>query len=207
MKRKLFYIIAFALGASLVTDFALAQPNSNSGKSRWSIRSFDMGLTNRGISVGGTWRHHWNRVQSTPLQFNLLFYRDSDKIPVYDYYSGQSIDTQTKKVMFLNMRTGYQHRVWADAIAANVRPYLLVTGGPALAINPANVGGFFERWGKTTLSYTANLFAGGGVDFVYSRSSQFSVTLGYEIMYFPAQVDGVQNYSGVVVMLSFGERL
>jgi len=200
----LLVLVAFALPGQ---NLAQAQPSNDTGKPYWAIRSFDMGLTNRGMSVGGTWRHYWNRIRSTPFQLNMLFYKESDKIPVYDPWTRRYYEPESKKIVFLNLRTGYQHRIWADAIAANVQPYLLAAGGPTFGINPENTGGFFSRWEKTTISYTANLFVGGGVDFVYSRSSQFSVTIGYEVMYFPTQIDGLQDYSGISVMLSFGERL
>lgn len=183
--------------------------NSQNQQSLWKVRSLDMGLTNRGIAVGGTWRHSWNRVQSTPVQISALFFRESNKIPVYDYRTGYYINPPSKKIVFLNLRSGFQHRIWADDIAQNVQPYLFASGGPSIALDPGNNTNhsFITRWQKTTVSYTANLFAGAGVDFVYSRSSQFSLTVGYEVMYFPEQVDGLQNYSGVMVLFSFGERL
>lgn len=209
MKYTKYVVFLLALGLllpALLPDVVTAQTHSST-KHLWEIRSMDMGISDRGFVVGGTWRHAWNRDWSSPAQFSLLFFRESDKIPYYDYYTYTYYEPPSKKIVFLNLRTGIQHRLWAESLAENMQPYLTITGGPAIALDPANEGGFFKRWGKTTFSYTASLFIGGGVDFIHSREGQFSFTLGYELLYFPQNVDGAQNYSGVVVGFSFGERL
>lgn len=173
----------------------------------WKIRSMDMGISDRGFLVGGTWRYAWNREWSSPAQFAFLFFRESDKIPYYDYYTMRYYEPPSKKIVFLNLRTGIQRRLWTESLAENMQPYLLISAGPTIAFDPANDGGFFSRWGKTQLGYTGNLFVGGGVDFVHSREGQFTISIGYELIYFPESVDGSNNYSGVVVGFSFGQRL
>ena len=204
MKHKLIYIV----GTLLILASAMTlQAQQTSQTSLWKIRSFDMGLTNRGIAVGGTWRHNWSTVYSSPLQISTLFYKESDKIPYVDPYTGRYVEPPSKKLVFLNIRSGLQRRLWTQSLAPNVQPYILTTAGPTIALDPPNTGGFFSRWKNATASFTGHAFVGGGVDFVYSRRSQFSVTIGYELIYFPTVVDGSQNYSGITIMMSFGERL
>lgn len=203
MKHPILYILV-AIFLFTSPQFGLAQSDSDQGD--WQTRSLDMAVTDRGFGAGGTWKYGWNRVWSSPLQFSLLFFQESDKVPVCDYY-GRCYRPKSKKIFFLNTRTGIQHRLWANSIAENMQPYLFASLGPSLAINPLNDGSFLERWKNTTFNVTAHLFIGAGVDFVYSRVNQFSVSIGYEYMRFFSRVDGSNNYSGVSVVLSFGERL
>ncbi len=204
MKRPLVntLILVFVLMCSPLPGFT--QGTGEMG--HWQTRSLDMAVTDRGFGAGATWRYGWNKVWSSPLQFSLLFFQESDKIPVCDYY-GRCYRPESKKIMFLNTRTGIQHRLWANAIAENTQPFLFASLGPSLAINPRNQGPFLERWKETTFDATVHLFVGAGVDFVYSRMNLFTVTIGYEYIRFFRQVDGTNNYSGLSVVLSFGERL
>ncbi len=211
MKRLLYITLAgFLLTTGLPQAFG--QSAKKSGK-LWSTRSLDMGISNRGFAVGGTWRHSWNRLLSSPAQLSLLFFRESDSVPYsyYDYNYGmlRYYDPPSKKIVFLNMRTGLQHRLWAESLAENMQPYLVLSGGPTVAFDPANDGGFISRWKQTELGYTAHLFVGAGVDVLYSENSKnmFTVSIGYEFMYFPMKVDGDWNYSGIMINFSFGERL
>ncbi len=198
------YII---VAASIISGNVLFAQKPNFNERNWIDRSFDIALTNRGLGVGATWDYAWNRNWRTPLQANMLFYREANKIPYYDYYTGQYIDPASKKIVFLSFRSGIKRRLWSESLAETMRPFVVASAGPTIAINPANRGTFLKRWEKTTFSATAHAFVGAGVEFLYSRVSQFSLTVGYEVMYFPNTVDGAHNYSGVSVLLSFGERL
>jgi len=204
MKNSL-KVYSILLGLILLPLGVFAQ-NRMAGNPLWKIRSFDMVLSNRGFAFGGTWRHNWSREWASPVQAQALFFREPDKIPYYDPYTGYYYEPPSKKIVFFTARTGIQRRLWTHSLAENMQPYLMAMAGPTIALNPANSGGFFSRWKKTNLSATANAFAGFGVDFVYSRHNQFSLTIGYEAIYFPWVVDGSHNYSGIALGLSFGER-
>jgi len=205
--KSVFILLAIGMTTQLLFPHPLAAQSESSQKQLWQIRSMDLAISDRGFVVGGTWRHAWNRNWSSPAQFSFLFFRESDKIPYYDYYTYTYYEPPSKKIVFFNLRTGIQHRLWAESLAENMQPYLTISGGPTIALDPANDGGFFKRWRQTTFNYTASLFVGGGVDFIHSREGQFTFFAGYELMYFPETVDGSNNYSGVVVGFSFGERL
>lgn len=206
MKSIKVFLYLVILTSFLAGSAVFAQKASFSEQG-WIDRSFDIALTNRGLGAGATWDFAWNRRWRTPLQANILFYREANKIPYYDYYTGRYIDPPSKKIVFASFRSGIKRRLWTESLAETMRPFLLATAGPTFAIDPANTGGFIKRWSKTTFSATAHAFIGAGVEFLYSRVSQFSVTVGYEVMYFPYTVDGAHNYSGVSILLSFGERL
>lgn len=201
--RKVIQILAIAAVMCAVLP---AQSHAQSNQ-LWAQRSFDMGVTDRGFTAGATWKHNWTDSWRTPVQFAFLFYRESDKIPRYDYFTGRYYEPPSKKLVFLNMRTGIERRLWTNSLAENLQPHLVMSLGPTLAFNPADDGPFFKRWKKTTFDATAHLFVGAVIDFVYSRESHFSVGVGYEAIYFPDVVNGTDNYSGVSVTLSFGERL
>jgi len=202
MKKLLTYSLLLMFLASMsLPDVTGADTPDN----LWRTRSLDMAVTDRGIAVGGTWTHGWNRDWRSPLQVSLLIFSESDKVPRATYYGYEK--PRSKRLLFLNTRTGFQRRLWSRSLASNVQPYLFLSGGPSIAIDPSNGGGFFSSLRYTTFHYTAHVFTGVGVDFVYSRIAQFSVAIGYEFMRFFQPVDGSTNYSGVSVVLSFGERL
>lgn len=206
MNKIISLIITIVIILTIVPELSFGQSSS---RSKWVSRSFDMGVTDRGFTAGATWKYGWNRDWRSPAQFAFLFFRESDNVPYRDPYTGYYYNNNrdSKKILFLNLRTGIERRLWSESLAENLQPHLVLSLGPTLAINPVNEGKFFQRWKKTTFDATGHIFAGANVDFVYSKSAQFSVGVGYEVIYFPHIVDGTDNYSGVAVTLSFGERL
>jgi len=206
MNKKLLFFIAILTCSLTVFETANAQ-NFTRSNGQWIDRSLDISISNRGFGLGGTWDYAWNRNWRTPVQLNVLFFRESNKIPYYDPYTGLYYDPVSKKIVFISGRSGIKRRLWTETLAENTRPFLVLAGGPTLALDPGNYGSFFSRWKKTGISFTAHALIGAGVDFVYSRTSQFSATIGYEFMYFPNEVDQATNYSGIIITLSLGERL
>lgn len=206
MKTKLFLVAAIFAGSLFFGQVASAQ-KFKPATEHWIDRSVDISISNRGFGFGGTWDYAWNREWQSPVQLNTLFFREPNKIPYYDPYTGIYYDPASKKIVFLSGRTGIKRRLWTESLAENTRPFFVLSGGPTLALDPSNYGSFFKRWQKTKLSVTAHALIGAGVEFIYSRRSQFTATVGYEIMNFPNKVDGSYNYSGIIITLSLGERL
>ena len=89
---------------------------------------------------------------------------------------------------------------------AQIAPVASLGSYPALSIDGKETGTFRERWKSPDTQISPGGFFGIGIDFKLVGQSSVSVMVGLEVLPMNKKIDGMDDYSGRLIHISFNRR-
>ena len=228
MKQFIYFTIIFFLvisNRSLFSQkkFGIDDPNARYG-------GLALVQSNNGGGIGGFYEKALNSSNHLTANLNYIFVRGDNDYPLYDPYTSYYYNTSyyyervdKTRLNFLSFQLGYKRILFVNQLANNFRPFLYANAGPVLAIDPPNISDWSERMKNISYYYAGTVNFGAGVDFATTPKALISLFVGYEYLHFSEKIDipdilpdpgedlskyytGKQDFSGLVVKVSFGKK-
>ena len=165
----------------------------------------DIGSNGSGIFVT---RQATHESEKYSLNGELRFYdiKASDETIIYNYYSGQYQSVGGKSLIMLPFLFGANYYPFVGQIENNFSPFITARIGGVLSVDGKENGTFRERWEAPDTQISPGGFFGIGIDFKLVGQSSVSVMVGLEILPLNKKVDGMDDYSGRLIHISFNRR-
>jgi hypothetical protein len=142
------------------------------------------------------------------LNGELRFYdiKASDETIVYDYYSGQYQTVGGKSLFMLPLFFGANYYLFNGKIENNFSPFLTLRVGGVFSVDGKEIGSFRQRWENPDTQINPGGFLGAGIDFKMVGQTSVSVMIGLELLPLDHKFDGLDDYSGRLIHISFNRR-
>ena len=165
----------------------------------------DIGTSGSGIFITRQAIHH---SEYFSLNGEIRFYdiKASDETIVYDYYSGQYQTVGGKSLFMLPFFFGANYYLFNRKIENNFSPFLTLRAGGVLSVDGKEIGSFSQRWKDPDTQITPGGFLGAGIDFKMVGQTSVSVMIGLELLPLDHEFDGLDDYSGRLIHISFNRR-
>lgn len=149
----------------------------------------------------------WEISPQYQLSVEGRFYdiRGESELPVFDY-RGRPYTIAPKHLVMIPLLGGGKYFPFSGQIANNFAPFTTVKIGPAVVIDGREEGSFLDRWRKADVFLTLGGFAGVGVDFLNPSKLIISASAGYDILPMGKEVDGQENYNGLLINVAMNWR-
>lgn len=170
---------------------------------------FSLLLTNSGFGVGGYYRQAISRRVSLLAEFSIGSGKDEKEQKFITFFGQSVIPNKKNYLLILPVHVGIQHRVFAESIRENFRPYIQVSGGPVLGwVSPyfrdENGNGRRDPQEKIYDSIgalpkgQARFGVGGtfalGAFFGFSKRTTQGIRMGYTFVYFTREVQLMETH-------------
>ena len=165
----------------------------------------DIGSNGSGIFIT---RQVTHESEYFSLNGEMRFYdiKASDETIVYNYYSGQYQSVGGKSLIMLPIFFGANYYPFIGQIENNFSPFLTARLGGVLSLDGKETGTFRERWKAPDTQISPGGFLGIGIDFKLVGQSSVSVMVGLELLPLNKKIDGMDDYSGTLIHISFNRR-
>ena len=142
------------------------------------------------------------------LNGEIRFYdiKASDETIVYNYYSGQYQSVGGKSLFMVPLFFGANYYMFNGKIENNFSPFITLRFGGVLSVNGKESGNFRQRWDNPDTQITPGAFLGAGIGFKMVGQTSVSVMIGYEVLPLYQEFDGMDDYSGRLIHISFNRR-
>ncbi|HUL42946.1 MAG TPA: hypothetical protein VLY03_01175, partial [Bacteroidota bacterium] len=117
---------------------------------------------------------------------------------------------EVNRFLVLPLFVGIEHRLFADQIVDNFRPYVTAAAGPAMIyVFPYNEE-YFSALGHGQAKYTAGGFIGAGAYFGSERSTVLGLNMRYYYIPYPSGLESLTyvspktQFGGFFITLTFG---
>jgi hypothetical protein len=226
-RRKIFISIICLLFLAVDISRGEEQINIDDPKARYG--GISIVQTNRGSGLGGFYEIAKSPSNRLGINIDFIMVRGEYDYPitVWDpYYGYMTYERSDKKrLSLLPVYAVYKRMFFVDKIANNFRPFLSVSLGPIVGIDPPNVPDFSDRMKGMQFPVTFGARVGAGVDFIYGPGTLVSLFVGYDVIKFSKRIDastldeepsedwippsdfyGSKDYSTLIIELRFGKR-
>jgi hypothetical protein len=217
----LLLVLVVSVSAFAQKKYGIDDPNARYG-------GLALIQTDNGGGIGGFFEWALNSNSHLTANLNLIIVRGDNDYPIYnyyyyyygDYYVTERLDKT--RLNFAALLVGYKRILLSQKLANNFRPFLFVEAGPLIAIDPPNDPDFSYRIKNIDYYYNGTAHIGAGIDFATLPRALISLFVGYEYIRFPNKIDvpeyltdgydpvkvydGKQDYSGIIVKISFGKK-
>ena len=165
----------------------------------------DIGSNGSGIFIT---RQVTHESEYYSLNGEMRFYdiKASDETIVYNYYSGQYQSVGGKSLIMLPIFFGANYYPFIGQIENNFSPFITARIGGVLSLDGEETGTFRERWKTPDAQISPGGFLGIGIDFKLVGQSSVSVMVGLELLPLNKKIDGMDDYSGTLIHISFNRR-
>ena len=168
-------------------------------------------LTNSGFGFGGYYGHAIGPRTSIVAELQIGAGKDEREVKFFGYFGNSYIPDKANYFLMLPLQVGFQHRLFAESIEDNFRPFVQVMAGPTIGweypyFRDCDANGAYDPSvqcadGSTERTYDAfasffrghTVFGAGGVvavgaHFGFSKKLTQGVRLGYTFNYFLNEV-------------------
>ena len=165
----------------------------------------DIGESGSGIFIT---RQGFYESGNFSLNGELRFYdiKASNETIVYDPFSGQYQSVGGKNLFMVPLFFGGNYYLFNGKIENNFSPFITCRVGGVLSVDGKEVGNIKEKWGNPDTQITPGGFFGFGIDFQMVGQTLISTMIGFEILPLYRDFDGLDNYSGILIHISFNRR-
>ncbi|MFL2983270.1 MAG: hypothetical protein ACJZ12_02645 [Candidatus Neomarinimicrobiota bacterium] len=165
----------------------------------------DIGKSGSGIFITRQGIHESGNFS---INGELRFYdiKASNEVIVYDYFSGQYQSVGSKNLFMIPFFIGANYYLFNGKIENNFSPFLTCRVGGVLSVDGKEVSVFKDRWDNPDTQITPGGFFGLGIDFQMVGQTSVSVMVGYELLPLYRKFDGLDDYSGILIHISFNRR-
>ena len=165
----------------------------------------DIGESGSGIFIT---RQGFYESGNFSLNGELRFYdiKASNETIVYDPFSGQYQSVGGKNLFMVPLFIGGNYYLFNGKIENNFSPFITCRVGGVLSVDGEEVGNIKEKWGNPDTQITPGGFFGFGIDFQMVGQTLISTMIGFEILPLYRDFDGLDNYSGLLIHISFNRR-
>ena len=178
------------------------------------LGQFELSYYGFGLDIGSSGSGLFINAQipynSKKISFNgeLRFYdiKDPNESMVYDPYYGTTRTIGGISLVMIPMFAGINYYPFVDKIQNNFSPFFACRGGGVFTLNGAEEGSFRNRWKNTDTQFTLGGFLGTGVEFNMYGQTIISPMVGYEFLPLKDKADGEDDYSGMLIHISFNRK-
>ncbi len=164
---------------------------------------FNSGITGSGLH-GSHDRYYSDSFGST-LELRL-FDLKPDEMLSRSPYNYELTTSGGISLVMLTAEAGVRYFPFAGKIANNFSPFATVQLGPNFILDGQEEGKFFDRWQNAEVHTAMAGFIGAGVSFYISYKTVFVLSAGYDFLRLPQQIDGSDNYSGLLIKFTLSKR-
>jgi len=180
----------------------------NSVRNAWGINIL---VSTNGFGMGSFFRHEYTDEVSGFIDLSISEAKDDNEKDYVDYYTGQTYTPgEVNRFLVLPLFVGIEHRLFADQIVDNFRPYVTAAAGPAMIyVFPYNEE-YFSALGHGQAKYTAGGFIGAGAYFGSERSTVLGLNMRYYYIPYPSGLESLTyvspktQFGGFFITLTFG---
>lgn len=172
----------------------------------------DVLVSTGGFGLGSFYRHEYDDVLSSFIDFSVSEAGDDAEKEYIDYFGNRYIPGKVNRFLVLPLFVGLERRMFKDDIVDNFRPYVSAAAGPTMIyLFPYNEE-FFTGIGKGSPRY----FVGGYLDIGAYFGSEHSNVLGLNMRYYflpyPSGLENLQGqkkteFGGFYISLKFGSAI
>jgi len=165
----------------------------------------DIGSSGSGFFINAQIPHNSKKIS---LNGELRFYdiKDPNESMVYDPYYGTTRTIGGISLVMIPIFIGINYHPFVHKIQNNFSPFFAYRGGGIFTFNGAEEGSFRNRWKNTDTQFTLGGFLGTGVEFNMYGQTIISPMVGYEFLPLKDKADGEDDYSGMLIHISFNRK-
>ncbi len=165
----------------------------------------DLGTNGSGFFITRHYKHNSERFS---LNSEIRFYdiKSENETIVINSYTGQYRTVGGKSLFMIPLFLGANYYHFASKIENNFSPFLTGRIGLFLSVDGKERGGFKERWGNPETQISPGGFIGAGIDVKMATNTFVSIMAGLESLKLKHQFDGMVDYSGGLIHISFNHR-
>lgn len=196
---KVFTVLMLLLFSSFmmaqrIGEFAPEKPPISFPSNSWGA---DVMFGEGGFGLGTFLRKSFSKNLTGVIDFSISETKDEREIEYYDPYYGTTYTPYKQNRAFLMpVNVGVQVRLFDEALADNLRPYVTAGVGPTFVVTTPYEDEFFSSFKRAKMQYGANGYIGFGAYFGESTSN----LIGLNVRYSHTEVfgDGIENLVGQV---------
>ena len=142
------------------------------------------------------------------LNIEIRYYdiKASNETYVFNNFNGQWETIGGVSLFMLPIFIGGNYFPFNGKIENNFSPFLTLRSGAVLSFDGKEYGSFKDRWENPDSQITPGGFIGAGVEFKMVGLNSVSVMFGYELLPLKREFDGIDDYSGQLIHISFNRR-
>ena len=180
----------------------------NSIRNAWGINIL---VSTNGFGLGSFFRHDYTDELSGFIDLAISEAKDDNEKDYVDYYTGQTYTPgEVNRFLVFPLFVGIEHRLFADEIVDNFRPYVTAAAGPSMIyVFPYNEE-YFSALGHGQAKYTAGGYIGFGAYFGSERSTVLGLNMRYYYIPYPGGIESLSyvspktQFGGFFITLTFG---
>lgn len=170
-------------------------------RNSWGI---DILASTNGFGAGVFYRHEYARDLTGYIDFAISEAKDNNEVDFVDYYGNSYTPGKVNRFLIFPLYFGIEHRLFADDIMDNFRPFVNAAVGPTMIyVFPYNEE-YFSALGKGQTRYTIGGYVGLGSYFGSEAANVFGVNIRYYLVPYPHGLASMQTASGISSKKEFG---
>ena len=123
---------------------------------------------------------------------------------VYDYWTNQYVTISGQNLILIPILVGVNYHPFAGQIANNFSPFITIRGGTNLAIDGKEGDeSYKQKWSKAKTHWSMAGFIGAGIEFRWYNQSSIALHIGSDILKLSQKADEKEDYSGLLIHISF----
>tara|TARA_B100000214_G_C23962462_1_gene625982 strand:+ start:1690 stop:2271 length:582 start_codon:yes stop_codon:yes gene_type:complete len=165
----------------------------------------DLGSNGSGFFITRQYNHNSDLYA---LNAELRFYdiKSENETIIINGYTGQYQTVGGKSLFMVPLFFGANYYPFAGEIENNFSPFITGRCGINLSVDGKEKGSFKERWSRPETQISPGGFIGVGIDFKMATRTTASIMVGLELLKLNTQFDGMLDYSGGLIHISFNHR-
>jgi len=144
----------------------------------------DLMFTEGGFGFGGFYRKELGEHITGFIDFSISEAKDEREFEYVDYYGQTYVAGKKNRVFTMPLSFGVQYRMFEDAIADNLRPYVNGGIGPSFVVTTPYEMEFFDSFGKARGKWALGGYVGIGANFGLDKKNLIGLNLRYYFTHF-----------------------
>ncbi len=196
MKKFLAILFLFAVVQIFPQQIGEIQPPEPPVKFPSKASGFSLSFSDNGFGFGGFYRNEFGNNLSGFVSLSVSELKSEREIERYDYWGRPIVLGKVNRIFSIPLMFGLKRRLFAESLADNLRPYLLISAGPDLVITTDYNPDWFASFNnpKTHLAVAGTIGFGG--NFGLSKKNLIGLSFSYQYIYL-LDKNGVETLQGI----------
>lgn len=179
MKVFLIFLLFLPFGltsAQKIGEFAPEKPPEVFPNNTWGV---DIMFGEGGFGLGTFYRRSLSKDLTGFIDFSVSETKDDKEVTYIDYYGNQFTPDKVNRAFLLPLNFGIQHRLFAESLTENLRPYIMVGIGPSILLTTPYEQEFFKSFGDAKAHFSIGGYIGFGANIGTSKSNLICLNVRY----------------------------
>lgn len=176
------------------------------GDLQWTEKGIGFHSGTMGSGIQGRYGRFPSESCGFVFEGRFFDLKGSTEMVSVDQFTGAWTTVGGISLIMFPVSAGIVYFPFVGEIANNFAPFVTALGGLNLIFDAPETGSFFERWGQARRYSGIAGFVGAGIAFTVSSYSGVNVVMGYDMLPLSKTLDGSDDYSGLVLKISYNRR-